>query len=123
MATDAEDGLFRYRAELVRLLDADSLQVRLDGGFGIRFECAIRIAGVDAPERNTPEGFAAAVALLRLIEASADRWPLRVQTFRTAAGTEARSFARWVGSCSVVMAEGPVDVAAWLLDQGLAVPA
>lgn len=49
-------GLYTYAAELERVVDGDTLVVRLDLGFDVLKRERIRLRGVDAPELATPEG-------------------------------------------------------------------
>lgn len=125
MTDRSADQLWFYRAALVRVIDADTLAILVDVGFGARYEAAIRIAGIDAPELGTPEGEAARLFLLRLLDlADAGRWPLLVRTQKTAAGTDVRSFARYVGDVTIAsaasMGGGPLDVADALVLAGMA---
>lgn len=82
-----------WRARCVRIVDADTLKVELDRGFG-DYSCrTLRLAAVNAPERDTPEGRAAIDYVTEWLHArdalpvqSADlrpsRWPLKVLTVR-----------------------------------------
>ena len=45
-----------YRAVVERVVDADTLLVRVDLGFGVRLRLRLRLRGVDAPERPTAAG-------------------------------------------------------------------
>lgn len=79
---------YTYRAELIRVIDADTLVLRIDAGFYISVEETIRVMGVDAPELRTEAGKAARQAVVGWVVGKA----ITVQTFK---GTQ--SFARWVG--------------------------
>lgn len=43
-----------FRAELLRVVDADTLDLRLDLGFRIGFSVRVRLEGIDTPERRGP---------------------------------------------------------------------
>ena len=45
---------YTYRAELLRVIDGDTIEVRIDLGFSCWHVCTLRLDGVDAPERNQP---------------------------------------------------------------------
>jgi micrococcal nuclease len=45
-----------FRAELVRVIDGDTVVMNVDLGFGIKSVHPVRIAGVNCPEHGTPEG-------------------------------------------------------------------
>ena len=49
---------YRYRAELDRVVDGDTLDVVIDLGFYIRIKERIRLEGMDTPEiYGVPPGF------------------------------------------------------------------
>ncbi len=98
--------LWRYRASLVRIKDADSLSLLVDTGFSGRHEATIRLVGINAPERGTPAGEAATAWLEELMmQWSGFRgpWPLRVVSLqRETVVSEVRSFERFVGSVYLI---------------------
>jgi micrococcal nuclease len=47
---------YRYRAKVLRVIDGDTIRVRIDLGFYVSHELTIRLARIDAPERNTVDG-------------------------------------------------------------------
>lgn len=51
--------MYQYKATVLRVLDADTLHVRLDMGCDVGLNMTLRLAGIDAPEQRTPEGKAA----------------------------------------------------------------
>lgn len=51
------DSLYQYTVTVNRVIDGDTLEVDIDLGFNVTLSGKrIRVAGVDCPERNTPEG-------------------------------------------------------------------
>lgn len=48
--------MWTYRAQLVRVVDGDTVDVLVDLGFGVQITQRVRVAGVDAAERNTVTG-------------------------------------------------------------------
>lgn len=48
--------MYEYAARLERVVDADTLDVRVDLGFGVWVNQRIRLLGLNAPEKNTQEG-------------------------------------------------------------------
>ena len=51
--------MYEYSAEVIRVIDGDTLEVRLDLGFKIQHTTTLRLAGLNAPEMRTDEGHAA----------------------------------------------------------------
>ena len=52
-------SLYTYRATLLRVIDADTVRLRVDLGCDVRVDLTCRLEGIDAPETGTPEGSAA----------------------------------------------------------------
>jgi micrococcal nuclease len=50
---------YSYAADLIKVVDADTLDVRVDLGFHMAFTTRLRLYGVNAPEMSTPAGVAA----------------------------------------------------------------
>lgn len=48
--------VFTYRAELLKVIDGDTVDVRLDLGFKIWHDVRLRLSGLNCPERGTPAG-------------------------------------------------------------------
>jgi micrococcal nuclease len=84
------DSLYHYRAELVRVVDGDTIDVDLDLGFDrIRTRQRLRLLGVDTPERGQP-GFVEATDWTRDMLSGASR--IIVNTVRK------DSFGRWLAT-------------------------
>lgn len=93
--------MWDYRAQLVKVDDADTLVILADQGFSGRQEEAIRLADVSAPELRDPggpESKAFTEAWLALLPVR--RWPLYVMTEPNTnpEPTERRSFVRYIGT-------------------------
>lgn len=46
-------------ANVLRVIDGDTIEVAVDVGWNVAVTAVVRLAGVDCPERGTPEGSAA----------------------------------------------------------------
>ncbi len=51
--------MYEYRANIIRVLDGDTVWADVDLGCDTHLHLTLRLEGVDAPERGTPEGMAA----------------------------------------------------------------
>lgn len=116
-ATDTFDRtlLWRFRAQLLRVLDGDSCRLLCDTGFGGRHEVAIRLLGFSAPERYQAGGPEATQRLHDALARGVGEWPLRVATLqRETVVSEVRSFERYVAQVWVAAPEGLLPVGTWL---------
>lgn len=48
--------MYVYNAKVIRVIDADTVQVTIDLGFSIYTHQTVRLSGIDAAERNTELG-------------------------------------------------------------------
>ena len=53
---NAVEKLYTYAATVEKVIDADTIDVRIDVGFGIRLYDRLRFRGINAPEMSTAEG-------------------------------------------------------------------
>lgn len=78
----------RYRGQVYRVVDGDTVEVLLDLGFDAWSRVALRIAELWAPERNVSAGKEAQAVMADLLPVGT---PIAVYS------TQRRSFARYVG--------------------------
>lgn len=62
--------MYTYEAEVIRIIDGDTIEVIIDLGFKVFWKTKIRLAGIDAPEANTVDGVIACDALRFMIASS-----------------------------------------------------
>lgn len=109
---------YLYRAEVVRVVDGDTIDVDIDLGFYTWLHTQrIRMVGIDAPETRGQEkaaGEAATLFLRNLIENKA----IILRTYKARDGGDQRGkFGRWLGR---VYVDG-LDVNQQMIDSGHAV--
>lgn len=51
-----DDQLYLYSSEVRRVVDGDTLLLRVDLGFDVHFDQRVRLRGIDCPEISTEEG-------------------------------------------------------------------
>lgn len=56
--------MYRYRAKLLRVVDGDTVNLEIDLGLDVKRQIKCRLFGLNAPEKNTAEGKAAAAWLV-----------------------------------------------------------
>lgn len=66
------------RAEVLRIVDGDTVELRLDLGFDIELHDNARLWGINAPERYQPEGPAATEYLRSMIPPGSEVYVERV---------------------------------------------
>lgn len=87
--------MFEYQCKIVRVIDGDTVVVNIDLGFRIRVEHSVRLAGINAPEKNTIEGKEAAKFLSILLPVGA------VVAMKTEKPYPADKYGRWVADISL----------------------
>lgn len=108
--------MYEYRAQCVRVIDGDTVELLIDCGLDIHFRLKrARLEGINAPELGTPEGAAAFTALRAHIEGK----PVMVQTVKLSR-TDAEKIDKWGRYLVRIMLDGD-NVNAWLVKAGFAV--
>jgi endonuclease YncB( thermonuclease family) len=117
----AIEPIYRYRAEVLDVHDADTYKLRIDLGFRCAVTIQCRLRGVNAPELSTLEGKDARDFVKILL--GAPRFdlamfggpynPVVIESYR-----DQQSFARWV--CNVWLSDGR-SLADVLIEAGHAV--
>ncbi len=109
--------IYKYPANVVRIIDGDTLKVSLDTGFHSQHVEKIRLYGVDCPEKSSRVAWEAAREYVFnwLNTGEPIVWPLLIETI------EAReTFGRYVAR--VTRRVDGADLAADLLTSGHALP-
>lgn len=52
-------SLYEYRATVLKVVDGDTVDFKLDVGFNVSIDMKIRLSGINAPEKSTPPGVTA----------------------------------------------------------------
>lgn len=81
---------YTYRARIERVIDGDTLDCAIDVGFRITVRIPVRLYGINAPERNTPEGKAARDFVILWAQQSPD--DVVIETYKNP-----EKFGRWLG--------------------------
>ena len=119
---DIELARWFYKAKVERIIDGDTLDVDIDLGFGVRFKTRVRLAGINAPEKNTLEGKKATRRVEELIKKSNREVYLR--TFKGSDYIDEKGkYGRWLAL--VLIPEGVnryMILNEVLLEEGLAEP-
>ena len=125
--------LYNYSARLERVIDGDTVILRVDLGFKIMVTVTFRLAGIDTPERGHP-GFTEAAS--RLLDLLTDHSPdqkqwLLVKTEKDLRGDDKQGkygrYLAWIW-CADAIVDGPLERSYggsvnWLLiEEGLAQP-
>ncbi len=60
--------MYEYRAHVLRVVDGDTVDLRVDLGFDIRIDMKVRLSSINAPEMSTPEGRVARDHLIQMMQ-------------------------------------------------------
>ena len=104
-----EIDLYNYKATLVRIIDADTIEADIQLGFYMTYRSKIRLLGINAPERYTEDGKAATAWLANYIPLGHE---IKLDVFKAA-----EKYGRWL---AYVIYNG-VNVNEELVKQGHAV--
>lgn len=104
--------MYEYAATVVRVVDGDTIDARLDLGFDISFETRFRLTGINAPEMHTPAGPPARDHLVSLLAKTT------VLTVRTEKD-HTEKYGRYLGT--FITPDG-VDLNAQMVADGFAKP-
>lgn len=110
-------GIYTYRADIVRVIDGDTVVADIDLGFDVwRKNEHLRLFGIDAAERGTEEGQRVKQELADRIEGRS----LQICTIKAKTSDKAAtgSFGRYL----VEIYLNGENINAWLLETGRAVP-
>ena len=95
------DTLYEYPAEILRVIDGDTVEARIDLGFHVTVTEKLRLWGINAPEKrgaSRESGLQAASHLEALIFLDQ---PIRVRTRKDKQGKYGRYLATLLGSSGV----------------------
>lgn len=99
---------YTYRAQVLRVIDGDTVVIRVDVGFRMWAEMPMRLAFINAPEINTEAGKTARIMLESLLDTN---HPIVVKTYKPI-----DKYGRYLGTIYV----GEIDANQWMIDNGFA---
>lgn len=98
-----ETDYWNYRAELERVVDGDTIDIRVDLGFRTYKKVRVRLEGVDTAEtygvKKGSDEYERGKEQTRFVENFLDvegEWPIRFES-----GEETGKYGRWMGDLSV----------------------
>lgn len=59
--------MYEYKAEVIRVIDGDTVHLMVDLGMDVKVACKCRLWGINAPELNTQDGKYASAYLAGLL--------------------------------------------------------
>lgn len=108
--TNPSQPAYRYSATVLRVVDGDTVDLRVDCGFRVWLEDRFRLYGINAPELNTMAGQAARQWLMAKLPVGAS---IIAETFKPK-----DKYGRWLG---ILYLDG-LNLNQALVDAGQAVP-
>jgi len=103
--------MFEYRAEVLKVVDGDTVDFRIDLGFRIQQTIRTRLKGIDTPEMGTEAGRAAKAAVMSLL-------PVGSKVVIQTAVNPGDKYGRWLAH---VLLPGRGNLNDWLVAAGHAV--
>ena len=88
--------LWQFKARLVRCVDADTVELILDLGFGLYYQEDFRLYGIDAPELHSDAGRAAKEWLENYLEEDRDNLIAHVQKTPKTGKTKKGKYGRYI---------------------------
>jgi micrococcal nuclease len=104
------DYMYTYNAELIRVVDGDTVKCRVDLGFRLYRDITLRLSGINAYELKTEAGKIAKLALTNLLTG---------QKFIVHTSMDPESYDRY--TAVVIKLEDGLNVNEWLVKNGHAV--
>ena len=110
------DKKYLYDAELIRVVDGDTVDAWIDLGFSIAIRRRIRLWGINAPETRTrdlvekAEGFVAKDRLIEILDLNRGQFMVRSQGIDKYGRCLGEIYIQDVNINKQLLAEGVVDV-------------
>lgn len=101
--------MYKYRAEILRVIDGDTVECKVDLGFDVSLNAKFRMAGINAPEIDTDEGKVTSARLKELC-------PVGLKCVVQTSKDRKEKYGRYL---AVILKDG-VNINQLLLDEGLA---
>lgn len=111
----APEDHFIRRAEIVRVIDGDTIQVNIDQGFGSTLQHNVRLSDIDAPEPRGVESLAGKFVTSQVLDFFGEQTEVVIHSKVFKLGS-------W-GRCIAEVWLGDVSLNRWLLESGYAWPA
>ena len=114
--------MYEYRAQVLHIVDGDTIDVRVDLGFQMSCVQRLRFARMDTPELNKKEqrvaGLAAKVFLANLLARNADQGYVTIRTTKVPSGELRGKFGRYVVEVLITIDGDEVNVNDTLVKEG-----
>ena len=117
--------MYEYSAKLRRVVDGDTVDVTIDLGFSIKYNCRVRLSGINAPESRTRdlEEKAKGLAAKKRLEELLDAEELIIRTQLDARGKYGRILGKIYTGCNPWLSgDDEVCVNDVMIEEGHAVP-
>lgn len=106
--------LFTYEAEVIRVIDGDSLVLFVDQGLREYHKGKFRLTGINAPDHEDPEGKKRSTAALRR------KLPKGLKVIVKTDMDKTEKYGSWLATIFITGREPSVNQ--WMLDKGYAKP-
>lgn len=105
-------SLYNYNATVLKVIDGDTVDLRVDLGFKVSFEIRVRLMEINAPELSTPEGIKARDWLMTKVTPG-------MSVVVSTSKLPGDPYGRWLGK---IATKDIPDLSQYILQEGYAVP-
>ena len=109
--------MYQYKVKLVKVVDADTLDLEVDLGFEVRFTMRVRLFGIDAWEVRGEERKKGLEAKFYVIERLSKFEFFKIRTEKDKQG----KYGRYLATILLPTGDGEIDLNAELVERGHAV--
>ena len=89
--------MYTYKCRILKVIDGDTVDAEVDLGFRVKMQMRFRLAGIDAPEMDTPIGKIARQQLITWMSDSFGSLQLNELTVRTEKDKQEK-YGRYLGT-------------------------
>lgn len=108
--------MYEYKAKVIRVIDADTIELDVDCGFHCHFTEKFRLARINAPELSTSEGQTAKAFVQTLLPIGKE---VTIKSSRRDTAIREEKYGRWLAE--VILMDN-TNLSDYLLQEGKAKP-
>ena len=112
--------MYEYKADIIRVIDGDTVVMNIDLGFGIRFQETVRLAGINTPEifgvKKDSDEYKKGIEAKTLVENLLRDSSIMIQTEKDKKG----KYGRYIATIIIKGIDGDINLNERLVTENLA---